>query len=238
MGIILLVLVSLLFILNDKSYIESPTELNTIGIESYVEQCLKLTANEAILKNSKRGGYFLLPIYSTTIFQENIPFYYDLGREMVPKNEDFAKEIAEYVDAILPYCLDNFIPFVNDGFSIIVEEPSTTATLNPEKIELTLTLPLKIKQGSSVKEISIFRTSLPAKQLNQNIILARKIVESQDEGEICLTCFSNLAAENDIFVDILPYYNDTLIIELTDNDYLINEEAYNLRFIINYNETK
>src|SRR3989344_4770670 len=77
------------------------------------------------------------------------------------------------------------------------------------------------------------QVEVPADQLYQNIITARKIVETSKK-EICLTCFSDLAKENDLFVNILPSFNNTYIYDIKDSNYIINNEQYHLRFAIQY----
>ena len=94
-------------------------------------------------------------------------------------------------------------------------------------------LPVAIELGVLRKDISSFQVEVPADQLYQNIITARKIVETSKK-EICLTCFSDLAKENDLFVNILPSFNNTYIYDIKDSNYIINNEQYHLRFAIQY----
>ena len=70
-GVLILIVAGVFLYSQDKKIIEKPTTINTAPIISFVEQCIKSTAQEGIFENGKQGGYFILPEYSTTdLFEE------------------------------------------------------------------------------------------------------------------------------------------------------------------------
>lgn len=236
LGIIILLIIGGIFYFVPKEIKnkETPRIIETESIKSYIKQCIYSTAQKAILENGRRGGYFLLPKHSTTDLFENLPYYLDSEQSMFPSNEVFAEESGEYIDTMLDLCLNDFEYFKEQGYNIDFQNSSSKVTLNSQKLIIETTLPLKITLGEQTKEISIFKTDVPAKQFYQNIIVAKEIIQSQEGEEVCLTCFSSLAQENDLFVAVLSHHNNTYIFDITDNNYLIGEEKYHLIFAVKY----
>ncbi|MBT4150474.1 hypothetical protein HOE52_00720 [Candidatus Woesearchaeota archaeon] len=200
------------------------------SIKEYVHSCILSTTEAAILANSYSGGYFILPEKSTENLFDNVPYYSLNDKDLIPSNQTIANEIAKYVDAMLNYCMDNFTSFQNQGYKISEEKPQSKATLTSKKIIIRTNYPLTFSKGSSTTQLFNFIISTPAPDFHQNIIMARKIIENQDKKVICLTCFSNLAFENDMVVNIFSNENDTSIFEIENKNYLINNENVRLRF--------
>ena len=214
-------------------------------IEAYITSCISSTAKDGILENSRQSGYFILPDNadnkSTTDLYENVAYYYNNGEILIPSLETFAGEIASYVDTMLYLCLDDFNNFKNQGYDISFDEPSSKGILNHDKLTIITTHPIKIKKDNKEIKLSEFVVSIPAEEYYQDIMIAKKIVETMNEEDIkgvCITCFSSFAAENNVFVEILEIGNNTTLFEVSDNDYFINNEKYMLRFAARYKENE
>lgn len=238
LGIIILSVIAALFFLRQSKVAsaveEIPLTINTEPVELFVEQCLRSTAEEAIQKNGLSGGYFILPVSSTNSLFSNVPYYFDLGQNRFPQDALLAEQIGKYVDALLDFCLNDFRLFTEKGYVIKAEPPKTTALIKSHKITLTTTLPLTITLGVQQRELSTFRVELEGSQLYDDLQLAREIVASQENEDICLTCFTPQATEQQVFVGILPITQDTYLYELTDDDYRIGNEPYQLRFAVKF----
>jgi len=233
-GVLILISVVLFFLLKSdivKEEIPQEVILSGQNVRNYIQSCLETTAKEAILENGFSGAYFILPDFSTTDLFDNVPYYLVLGKNLAPSDEMIAEEIGKYVDSFLDLCLDGFKTF--EGYDIKEGQPSSEVKLSAKRIIVKTNLPITITIGDSTKDISKFEVQIPADQFYNNILTARKIVEGTGE-EICLTCFSNLAKENDLFVNILPTFNNTYIFDIKDNNYLIKDENYHLRFAVQY----
>lgn len=236
-GIVILAGTGLLFLWRDSTIEETVTAplsvfLEVQPIELYVQQCQKQVLEEALFETGKTGGFLLLPEHSTTTLIQNVPYYYDLGQDYFPVEEQFTDEIASYVDLALPFCLQNFTLFQNEGYTISAELPTSTVHLQPRTVTLITTLPLTISRGMQVRELSTFATGISSEQFHQNIQIARKIVDSSSEKEVCLTCFSQMAEESDIFVGIIPLGAGSYLFDLQDNNYIFYDEPYHLRFAV------
>ncbi len=234
LGIIILAAVGL-FIFQDDKVIKTPTTLDTAPITSFVERCIKSTAQEGIFENGRQGGYFVLPEHSTTYLFEDVPYFINLTQ--FPNDKIIANELGNYIDTLLDFCLD-FSAFEKRGYNFTTGKPVSEVTLNKKEFKINTQLPIRIKLGSQTKDISSFSVSVPATQFYQDLTLARKILGSMNNEDICLTCFSNLADQNKIYVGILPIYNQTYIFDLKNTNYLINQEVFHFKFGVKYNETE
>jgi len=238
-GIIILVVAGILFFIGSKEKeISGPEEIMDItAIKLYIEQCVILTVNDAIYENGLHGGYFLLPEHTTASLLNNVPYYLDLGQDYTPEDNDFADEIADYVETMLDLCLEDFKVFENKGFNISESKLDTNVMLVKDQLKVSLEFPLQISLGTQTREISSFEINIPVKQFYENLMTAREIVNSQENNEVCLTCFSNLAEDNNLLINILPHYGNTYVFDIKDNDYLIDGKNYRLRFAVKFNES-
>ncbi len=205
-------------------------------VDNLVISCLKNTLNEALLENSFSGGYFILPEESTKNITYNVPLYYKNGQNMVPDDDILVYEIQLYVDALLDLCLDDFRSLDSKGYNIDIDRPSSTVMLDPDKLFIETSLPITITSGTTKKRLSRYSTEIPARKFYNNIVLARGLVSWQSEDGICLSCFSDYAYENNLTIDILPTIDNTYVLDITDENYLIDGENFRLRFAMKYNE--
>jgi len=205
-------------------------------IQDYVEECLVTTANDAILYNGRAGGYLALPPMSTRSLYEDVPYYYDAG-DLSPSDEILAAEMGRYVDGMLDLCLHDFDVFTKQGYDISAGKPSSEAVLGPSALSLHVTFPLRIALGSQITEISSFTVDAPVEQFYDDLLVARKLVASSSAKGLCVTCISDAALRNNLTVQTLSYFNHTYVIDIADDDYVIADKDYHLRFAVRYNET-
>ncbi len=240
-GMVILFSLAFIFWLTRSSALQVqediPITIQTAPLEAYVQRCIESTAEQAILENGRRGGFFILPLHSTFELFEDVPYYFDVGQDFFPADEVFAAEIGSYVDNLLSFCLNDFEPFQKHGYSITAGTPVSVVTISPRKIKVQTTLPLAISRGIQIRELSTFVVDVPTEQFYNNVQAAKEIVQSSRDAAVCLNCFSNITESNNLFVGILPYYNNTYIFDMADQDYLFGEEEYHLRFAVRYNET-
>lgn len=209
------------------------------AITNYVESCLKKTIKDGILDNGLYGGYFTLPEESTTGQINNAPIYYRHGEDISPSNEVIAGEISKYVDSWLYLCLDEFKPFIEQGYDIISGNISSKGTLTPTKLIVETTLPLTVTLGSSITEVSGFRAEVPAKELYQDLEIVRKIASSVEPGGmVCMGCYWDLTSKKNLSISFFPVASDTLWFEVQDNKYVIDNKKFRLWFAVKYDETE
>ena len=249
LGIFLMIITGILiFFFSQKLPQQEATPLQTEAVTQLVEKCITKTAEEAILATGKRGGYFILPEQRTIDLREDVPYYKVDEQEFFPSVEERAEEIGKYIDTLLDFCLD-FSIFEKQGYNVTVKPPQTKVILlekdggqengkkeggRESQLEIRTKLPLSFKKRLQTKKMESFRIKIPAEQLQEDFAVAQEIVKTQEQGAICLTCFSNLAEDNAVFVEVLPYYDNVYVYEITDKDYVLQNEKYVLRFAVKY----
>jgi len=251
-GIIILSCAGILIYLNANDA-KAPAEISSerlqqaalfgSSIPQFVEYCQREAVNEAIIENSLTGGYFVLPEKRTSGMNDDVPYFLYSGQNLFPTEDMIAEEIGSYADAVLGLCLGNFEKLKELGYNISYEEPSSVLVLDQKSILIKTKMPLSASKDTQTKQFNEFTANIPAEQLYNDINAARKIAESQEArqklgkgDEICISCYSDIAAQNGLFVNILPYHNNTYIFDVQDNDYVINGEKYRLRFAVDYEE--
>src|SRR3989344_8353308 len=234
---ILLVFVAgiLLFVFSSQKPSQEINPLQTDAVILMVEKCLEQTAEEAILATGKRGGYFILPEQRTVDLQEDVPYYKVSKDNFFPAPETRAGEIGKYIDTLLDLCLD-FSTFETQGYNITLEAPQTKVILREEAqfLDIRTRLPLAFSKGLQTKRMEFFQVKIPVAQMQKDFAVAQEIAGTQENEAICITCFSNLAEENSLFVAVLPYYENVYVYEMTDEDYVLQDEKYVLRFAVKY----
>ena len=209
---------------NEQQSIEQPVRL-------FIESCLKNTAEKALFENGRSGGYFILPLLSTTNLYEDVPFYYKNKQNLVPSNDLLAKETTKYLDNLLNGCLDDFTAFKERGYKITAKESSSNIILSPS-VKINTFMPVSIKGENFVKELEQFNAEISKVEFYPALLTAKKLVETINNDQICLTCFADLAAENNLFVNILSINKTVQLIDIVDNDYTFNGEKFHLRFAV------
>jgi len=205
-------------------------EATSNSVKSYVEGCMVEVAEEAMFENSWTGGYFYLPEYATKDLFENLPYYFYLGENLAPTDDELASETASYVDVILKYCLDDFDIYEKYGYDVTYEDPSSKAILDENKLRITTSMPVMITFDAQIKTLNIFEAEVSSQDYYQGVEVARSVVNSTDGDGVCLTCFSNLASENEMFVGVIPYDEDIYIINVKDDSYELEGEEFHMMF--------
>jgi hypothetical protein len=181
----------------DKDAIQS----SAIGlpIQQFTQSCIEKSANEAILQNSLKGGYFLLPEETFPDAFGGVPYYVRNGENYVPNDGKIAHEIGLYVDALLEICLEGFNTFADQGYTVESKASTSSVFLSPTQTTLNVNLPLTITQENLQKTVSSFQLELATKEMYDMLSLSRLIVETFDDG-LCLSCIADAAEQSNLQV--------------------------------------
>ena len=204
---------------------------NTISepVKTVIEYCLEENTKSAIFENGQEGGYFLPAKYNSEL---GIPYYYIEGNNIMPSKTKLEGEVEIYIDTVLDICLDDFEQFKNDSYVIKIGNISSNVAFEEEVIRVKLDMPTEITKDGKTLMLKEFEVLLPSEIINPSYDLAVKIVEGLSEDGICLTCFAEAAAENNIFVGTIPSGENEYIIDIDNKDHQYLGENYHLTFAI------
>jgi hypothetical protein len=199
-----------------KNDLGSQGSLGEYGyVYSFVEECIKEVGTSATYYVSQNGGYFIPSELSN---EEGIPYYYYSGQSYLPSKENIANEISEYVNEMLFFCTQNFVEF--NGLNISQGEINTQAVIEEEEIVFNIEYPVIIRKGEDTTVIRDFENIKIFNRLGTIYNVASEIIEKQKgNNDTCLSCSVNLAVENDLYVDMSLYENNSVLFTVEDQDY-------------------
>ncbi len=241
-GVLVLVVTGLILFLS-KSLIKDKTAVEeekaqgastlSAPIQNYIERCVEETSKEAITFVSQQGGYYQLPELSDTSLL--LPYYfYQNGSELISK-EELENQISQYIDQELFFCVRNFAYFEEQGYQIKQQEISTTTSVNPIKVIVSVQFPVTIKKGEVTTSLVKFSTSTNSRIGTVHQLLVEFFQQqSKEPNSICLSCLSKLAAENDLRTRISIVNENEYKFVVIDDKVPVNEEPLNYNFLNMY----
>ncbi len=196
---------------------------------NFVENCVQKVTGDAIYNIGETGGYFFAPNLSI----DNIAYYFYEKENYMPSKEKIEDELSDYINSMLFFCTKNFEDF-ND-YEVNQREIATKTIIEDEKIVFNIDYQLSIKKDKASYLIEGFELEVPVR-LGVIHKVANEIMKEQMEEKdaICISCIGELAEENDLFVDLRDYENDSIIFYIIDRNSEINEDVYVFNFANRY----
>ena len=208
-------------------YSSVPQEIRPLN--NFVLDCVKGTLNDGIWFNSQRGGYYTPSKIST---DDNIAYYYYNNKTIIPSSLVIEKELSDYINDNLPYCTDNFVKFPQ--FKVNESKVTSLVNLEQDKIKISLNYPLEIVRGKISFELNKFEYSQDSRLFLVYDVSNKIINLNNNDKNICLSCLSDLAFQNNVTIDLNDYGQDTVIFSINDKNELINKVPLELKFAIKY----
>ena len=224
--IIALILIFFMFKGQIRQFLYSP-EVESVYL--FVDNCIDEVGSEVIYKIGENGGYYFPPNFST---ESGIPYYYSNGKSYMPLKEEIEKEISFFVSEKLFFCTKNFIDFPN--FEITQREIKTKTTIRDSKVDLDINYPISITHGESTNVIEDFEKEIPVRLGIVYDSIEKIIKEQLNHESICLSCILDVSLENDLYVDMMDYDEETVIFIFRDENSIINNKTYEFVFANKY----
>jgi len=202
----------------------------TDNINVFVEECIRDSGINVIYEVGKTGGYFFIPELSTST---GIPYYYHGGKNYMPSKEEIETQISFYISQKLFFCTKNFVDFKD--FEIISGDIKIKTRIFDNKVILDVEYPLRIKKGESISLLKNFKNiEIPVRLgivYNSVFEIMEKQVGRQD---ICLSCILELSLENDLYIEMMDFDEETTIFIFRDENSELNNNFFELRFANKY----
>lgn len=203
----------------DKEFWESSSikpQFDTI--KNSVQECMDLTAQDALELIGIQGGYYKEPKEFFDLGWAFIPYYYKEGQFLMPETYVIQNQIGMYVNENFGTCLAN----INVGdFSLKYTTPKTKASISKGEVSFSIDDSVSIsKEGKTVKyELRDVLVTVDSK-LYEMIEIAKFITDShkEDPSMICISCVADMARERNIYVDMLDFgEGSTTLVVLSQN---------------------
>lgn len=241
-GLLILIGASLTFYLIDKgeekAEIEEAAEIPALmqPIQQHVDSCIKQISEEALIVTGYQGGYNILPELSTAELEFNTAYYFHEGNNIMPSIETVQQQISDYVDEKLNLCLKDFEVFQGKGYDITAGTINTNTVIAANNVVVNVDLPLSIKKGDVVQELSKFIYRTPHLNLKAAYDISANLTQEQvlDPDSLCLRCISELADSNNVLIDIVDVEENSILFTITDENSVIKDRPYLFRFVFKY----
>jgi hypothetical protein len=227
-GIIIIVVIALFLIFRARTGPGPDGGISPVikPIYGFVEECIKETGEDAVEIISLTGGYFI-PLEP---YVDGTSIYFNKGSRRVPTKETLEQEISEFVSEMLIFCTRNFENFPD--FSIEDKEITVNSDIESGKVIFNVRYLLSVSKDNKTFQIEDFETEVAAR-LNTIHNTASEIANNHvNENSICINCIYDLTQENDLYIEMNDYDNETIIFTIIDKNIKINNKDAVYKFAV------
>lgn len=193
LAIAIVAVIILIFVFRDKIITsQMPAELEPVY--NFYLSCMQEEATTGAIILGQQGGYIETPEFSPgseympfssqlDFLGAGIPYWYyvsgnGIANEQVPSKDKMQSQLDNYVQEGLGLC--NFAQFTEQGFEIILDEPSVKATIEKNKILINTEQKIIITFGNTTWTGTNHVTEIQS-SLGKFYDLAEKIYQNQKE---------------------------------------------------------
>lgn len=225
-AIIVIALVALFFIFRNTLNIGGrPSHVDEIS--NFVQNCLENSSREVIYKIGQTGSSYFSPESSTL---EGVTYYFYNQTNYIPSKKDLEKNISYFISEKTILCTKGFIDF--PSYEVEREEVLINSFIEDEEVIIQMKYPLSITKGDSITLIEDFYTKIPVR-LGIIYTSIEKIMD-QSKAEVCLSCISKIAEQNDVYVNIFNNGGGTLTFIISDEYSQTNDIPFEFKFANRY----
>jgi hypothetical protein len=220
----------LFFYVKNKTSSLTPTIPKDIQpVYNFVQDCLKETAENSLIRIGEQGGYFL--IFDEPSIEGRIPYYLQGTQDSIPTQQEIEQNLAGFVKEELGFCILNFKDFKQDYTTNYELKKSEVVILN-NQVRFSLDYPLTITKEETAYQLKDFSVDIPIR-VNKSIKVSQEIIAEQKlhPESICLSCLYDLGENYKVYIDMLDYGNST-IFTIIDGNSKINNQSYEWSFAV------
>lgn len=205
-------------------------------IQSSIIGCLDSTAKDSLITIGIQGGYYNKPEKFSDIGFAVIPYYYYEGEFLQPKNQKIEKELADFVDDNLKFCINN-LNF--EDFELEYKNSKSESIIKKGEVTFKTDLFMKIKKSELTSEFELKNHAVNIESKLYDILeVATYITDSHKENPelICASCVADIAENRELFVDFLDFTEEkdksTTLVVISENKTM--GEPYIFEFLNKY----
>jgi len=217
---------AVVYIKQKSTGLPSPSD-DIKAIRIFVGSCLDKTAEDALMMIGLQGGYYIPPAHSFG----TVAYYYYEGQRYFPEKSTIENQLGSYVSDNLGNCIKDFKDFPD--FSITKGAVSAKATILEDKVIFDIDYPLTITRMST-SQVSKFSTEIPSRIYTIYRVAALIMAEQMDSDKICISCIIDHADENEVYVSMENYNNDTVVFSIQDSKLPLVGDYYEFNFVNKY----
>ena len=168
----------LFFYVQNKSSSLTPTiPKNIQPVYNFVQDCLKETGENALIRIGEQGGYFL--IFDEPSIEGRIPYYLQGTQDSIPKQQEIEQNLAGFVREELSFCILNFKDF-RQQYQISHELKESEVKILNNQVRFSLDYPLTITKDETAYQLKDFNVDIPVRadkiiKISQEVIAEQKL---------------------------------------------------------------
>ena len=222
-GIVVLLFAALFFWLVSSRYgnlEQSKDDFSNVrtlkdSVSSYVRSCLNDVSLEATYFIAKQGGYYELSSFSDSSLL--LPYYWSGSDSFLISKETLEQQFSSYVNDGLFFCLRNFVPFKERGYSITGKKIDTKTTIDSQKIHVNLLFPIILGEDGTQSSSEKFSVVIDSRLGTIHDLIATFFEQQMKEkNALCLDCLALLASQNDLRIEVFNSEDTTILFRITD----------------------
>ncbi len=232
LAIIIVAIIAIYFVFRSNLSGEK-VEPEVEPIYSFIENCIQETGENAVYDIGQSGGYFIISEPSTN---SGVAYYFDRGNNLMPSKERIEKEISDYVNNMIVFCINNFSDF--SDFKLDMGQIESNVFIKPENVVINAKYPITITKGEKNYFFESFKDIEIKVRLNTIYKSVLEMINQQMENnnEICMNCIYGIAEKNNLYIEMLDYDDESIIFYIKDKNSKIKGENYVFRFANRYKE--
>lgn len=199
-------------------------------VQSEMESCITNLAGTGLVVLGLQGGYTALDTkthYTDTkttiryIPYSGTAYHYFKGQNLVPTKEVMEKQIASFIEDYSLVCEPQY-----PGLEVDYGNLDVLVNVEDDEVKINVNSAVKVKKEEKESGFNTLRTEVPVR-LGTMQGLVNDIVDKQikvSDEELCISCISRIAAENDVEVSIDKVGNDIFYMVTDDNSKILGGE--------------
>ncbi len=202
---------------------DQPSDIS--AVKNYVQACIDEVSVPGIYLLASKGGYIYS--YDNILNAENmqVAYHLELGNDVSPVKEFMEQELAEFIKASLPLCIDsNSFP----DYELEFGEIQPKINIASDDVSVEVEYPLTIKKANYKATLSKFESNYPIR-LGHILNIKNDILSGiKDNNTIDLTYLGSL----DVEVTLLPYDKQNIVYSIYDEDSTIDSAYFMFNFAV------
>ena len=199
------------------------------SINSYITNCLKNTAEEALILLGKQGGY-INPEQFIETEKYKVSYLYNEANNSVPEEQQVETQLSAYIENNILICLNNFEDIKKQGWKVEYKNPKTTTQINIQDVSFTTDFVVDVRKREALINLNQF-THTADVRLSYILDIANETVNFHLENPewTDLTALS----KHDVEITIFPYQKN-LMYSIKDEKSRLSSKPYLFNFVMNF----
>lgn len=223
---ILIVVGIVLFFAFSKDFLNKSVNKNEAVLGS-IRECLDFTTRNSLYLVTYQGGYNHEPEKHFSFSPVFFPYYYHEGDIFIPSIDVIEKEMAEYVDENLIFCIEEID---SSGFNISYGESITEVKIGEEEVTYVVDMSIVLKNDESsvvleLKDGPVYYSSNFLKLYEISEFYVEDLKD--DPNYYCISCVGEMALNSNLYFYVVPMVDDVKLVMVFEK----GDEPLRLNFV-------